>query len=204
MSIKIGQYSYQEFDDYNGNLTAIAEIDYEDGAIIPSKFTSIGRIINCSSIVLHDNITSIGDIEYSSLIIPESVETITKIVGCGGNERRFISISIKNKIPPLIGDICNLSPKDSLTVPQGALNSYKNDPTWGKFKNISENPRLNTQKANKEETTSSNEEINELRSEITELRYEIAELKNEINTLKNKEANSNPFSSILSNFFDRK
>ena len=68
----------------------------------------------------------------------------------------------------------------------------------GKFKNISENPRLNSSSNTSEATTNSNDEIMELRNEILELRQEIANIKNEMNNHKNTSSKSKSVSGFFS------
>ena len=201
-TIKIDGYTYDNFTHYNiGNANSIEELDNANGTVIPDRFISIGRMINYIGTIIPDTIISIGIIRCCSLTIPASVESISVIESYGydlGSERHKISIALKSKIPPMVGDIVNLSKFDILMVPQGALNAYKNHPQWGKFKNISENPRLNSSSNTSEATTNSNDEIMELRNEILELRQEIANIKNEMNNHKNTSSKSKSVSGFFS------
>lgn len=206
MSLKIASRTYYSFSEYKGNVNSIDSID-GDGIVIPEGFVSIGSIYRSAGMIIPDTVISIGEIYYSSLIIPASVESISKIKGSGdrGNDENKITISLKSKIPPMIGSIVDLSRFDSLMVPQGALNAYKNHPIWGKFKNISENPRLNSLTPNTTGTTTSsnNDEIAEIKNEIFELRNEIADLKNMINNPKNMNSESNSVLGLFSKLFEK-
>ena len=205
MSLKIASSTYYSFSEYKGNVKSIDSID-GNGIVIPEGFVSIGSIYRSAGMIIPDTVISIGEIYYSSLIIPASVESISKIKGSGdrGNDENKITISLKSKMPPMIGDIVDLSRFDSLMVPQGTLNAYKNHPIWGKFKNISENPRLNSLTPNTTGTTSSNnDEIAEIRNEIFELRNEIADLKNMINNPKNMNSESNSVLGLFSKLFEK-
>lgn len=205
MSLKIASSTYYSFSEYKGNVKSIDSID-GNGIVIPEGFVSIGSIYRSAGMIIPDTVISIGEIHYSSLIIPASVESISKIKGSGdgGNDKNKITISLKSKIPPMIGSIVDLSRFDSLMVPQGALNAYKNHPIWGKFKNILENPRLNSLTPNTTGTTSSNnDEIAEIRNEIFELRNEIDDLKNKINNPKNMNSESNSVLGLFSKLFEK-
>ena len=205
MALKIASSTYYSFSEYKGNVKSIDSID-GNGIVIPEGFVSIGSIWRSAGMIIPDTVISIGEIYYSSLIIPASVESISKIKGSGdrGNDENKITISLKSKMPPMIGDIVDLSRFDSLMVPQGTLNAYKNHPIWGKFKNILENPRLNSLTPNTTGTTSSNnDEIAEIRNEIFELRNEIADLKNMINNPKNMNSESNSVLGLFSKLFEK-
>lgn len=205
MALKIASSTYYSFSEYKGNVKSIDSID-GNGIVIPEGFVSIGSIYRSAGMIIPDTVISIGEIYDSSLIIPASVESISKIKGSGdgGNDKNKITISLKSKIPPMIGSIVDLSRFDSLMVPQGALNVYKNHPIWGKFKNILENPRLNSLTPNTTGTTSSNnDEIAEIRNEIFELRNEIADLKNMINNPKNMNSESNSVLGLFSKLFEK-
>ena len=205
MALKIASSTYYSFSEYKGNVNSIDSID-GNGIVIPEGFVSIGSIWRSAGMIIPDTVISIGEIYDSSLIIPASVESISKIKGSGdrGNDENKITISLKSKMPPMIGDIVDLSRFDSLMVPQGALNAYKNHPIWGKFKNILENPRLNSLTPNTTGTTSSNnDEIAEIRNEIFELRNEIADLKNMINNPKNMNSESNSVLGLFSKLFEK-
>lgn len=205
MALKIASSTYYSFSEYKGNVKSIDSID-GNGIVIPEGFVSIGSIYRSAGMIIPDTVISIGEIYDSSLIIPASVESISKIKGSGdgGNDKNKITISLKSKIPPMIGSIVDLSRFDSLMVPQGALNAYKNHPIWGKFKNILENPRLNSLTPNTTGTTSSNnDEIAEIRNEIFELRNEIADLKNMINNPKNMNSESNSVLGLFSKLFEK-
>ena len=86
-------------------------------------------------------------------------------------------------------------------VPQGALNTYKNHPQWGKFRNISENPRLNSSSEKSEGAADSNDEFLEIRNEIADLKNEITNLKNKIADLKYKTNDQKSNSGFFSNLF---
>lgn len=207
MSLKIASRTYYSFSEYEGNDNSIESISDAAGIVVPEGFVSIGSIWRSTGMIIPDTVISIGEIYYSSLIIPASVESISKIKGSGdrGNDENKITISLKSKIPPMIGSIVDLSRFDSLMVPQGALNAYKNHPIWGKFKNISENPRLNSLTPNTTGTTTSsnNDEIAEIKNEIFELRNEIADLKNMINNPKNMNSESNSVLGLFSKLFEK-
>lgn len=203
-----GRYSYSDFNSCRGlNINSIESISDASGIVVPEGFVSIGSIWRSTGMIIPDTVISIGEIYYSSLIIPASVESISKIKGSGdrGNDENKITISLKSKIPPMIGSIVDLSRFDSLMVPQGALNAYKNHPIWGKFKNILENPRLNSLTPNTTGTTTSsnNDEIAEIKNEIFELRNEIADLKNMINNPKNMNSESNSVLGLFSKLFEK-
>ena len=182
-NIKIGEYHYSEFSFYLGKSSSIDSISEANGIVIPNDYISIGSIFNCTGIIIPDTIISIGNIYGCNLTIPASVESITKIEGCGkyGTDSNKIVIALKSKIPPMLGKLVGISDFDILMVPQGALNTYKNHPLWGQFKNISENPRLNSSSDKTEGAAGSNDEILEIRNEIAELKNEIADLKYKIN-----------------------
>ncbi len=207
MALKIASRTYYSFSEYKGNVNSIESISDASGIVVPEGFVSIGSIWRSTGIIIPDTVISIGGIHYSSLIIPASVESISEIESTGdrGNDKNKITISLKSKIPPMIGSIVDLSRFDSLMVPQGALNAYKNHPIWGKFKNISENPRLNSLTPNTTGTTTSsnNDEIAEIRNEIFELRNEIADLKNKINNPKNMNSESNSVLGLFSKLFEK-
>ena len=120
MSLKIASRTYYSFSEYKGNVNSIDSID-GNGIVIPEGFVSIGSIWRSAGMIIPDTVISIGEIYYSSLIIPASVESISKIKGSGdrGNDENKITISLKSKMPPMIGDIVDLSRFDSLMVPQG-------------------------------------------------------------------------------------
>lgn len=207
-NIKVGRYEYSDFNSCRGlNINSIESIKSAEGIVVPEGFVSIGSIWGSTGIIIPDTVISIGEIYSSSLIIPASVESISKINGSGdrGNDGNKRTISLKSKIPPMIGSIVDLSRFDSLMVPQGALNAYKNHPIWGKFKNISENPRLNSLTPNTTGTTTSsnNDEIAEIKNEIFELRNEIADLKNMINNPKNMNSESNSVLGLFSKLFEK-
>ena len=204
-TIKINGCIYNNFTHYNiGSANSIEELNNANGTVIPDRFVSIGIMSNCIGTIIPDTVISIGIIKYCSLTIPASVESISEITSYGndrGNESRKISIALKSKIPPLISDIANLSDFDILMVPQGALNTYKNHPQWGKFRNISENPRLNSSSEKSETTANSNDEFLEIRNEIADLKNEITNLKNEIADLKYKTNDQKSNSGFFSNLF---
>ena len=208
-TIKFGERSsYSDFNSYRGhNINSVESISDAAGIVVPEGFVSIGSIWRSTGMIIPDTVISIGGIYYSSLIIPASVESISKIEGSGdrGNDENKITISLKSKIPPMIGSIVDLSRFDSLMVPQGALNAYKNHPIWGKFKNILENPRLNSLTPNTTgiTTSSNNDEIAEIKNEIFELRNEIADLKNMINNPKNMNSESNSVLGLFSKLFEK-
>ena len=96
--------------------------------------TSIGEISNCSNIAISNSVTSIKGIYTSTLTIPASVTTINEISG----ENGCLMLMMESKTPPTLAKAVYLAKDDTLTVPVGAAEAYKNHPMWGKFKNISE------------------------------------------------------------------
>ena len=96
--------------------------------------TSIGEIYNCSNIAISNSVTSIKGIYTSTLTIPASVTTINEISG----ENGCLMLMMESKTPPTLAKAVYLAKDDTLTVPVGAAEAYKNHPMWGKFKNISE------------------------------------------------------------------
>ena len=101
MALKIASSTYYSFSEYKGNVKSIDSID-GNGIVIPEGFVSIGSIYRSAGMIIPDTVISIGEIYDSSLIIPASVESISKIKGSGdgGNDKNKITISLKSKIPP--------------------------------------------------------------------------------------------------------
>ena len=140
---------------------------------IPDSVTSIGNMFGCSNISIPDSVTMIKGIWRSTLTIPASVTTITEI----GGEDGILCLRMENATPPVLAKATNLAKDDVLIVPEGAAEAYKKHPAWGKFKNISEDPRLNKDSAPASKgNAGSNKEISELKKELNELRKDIANL----------------------------
>lgn len=109
-------------------------------------------------------------------------------------------LRMESSNPPSVGKAINLSKDDQLVVPQGALEAYKNDPMWGKFKSIREDPTLgkgavspqpqapvvnngNTEKEiveSKSQLAKKDEEIAELKRQLAQQQEEIANLKKQL------------------------
>ena len=128
------------------SVTSIGKLDNCSNITIPDSVTSIGEISNCSNIAISNSVTSIKGIYTSTLTIPASVTTINEISG----ENGCLMLMMESKTPPTLAKAVYLAKDDTLTVPVGAAEAYKNHPMWGKFKNISErniSASTNTKKA---------------------------------------------------------
>lgn len=95
------------------------------------------RIWGCNNITLPNSLKTIGEISRCNMLtIPNSVISIESI--------NFTSsvLKIDNSTPPILTQ--NSMPNDAsvILVPKGSLDAYKNDPMWGKFKTIREDPSL--------------------------------------------------------------
>lgn len=182
---------------------------------IPSSVNIIRSIRACQGITLPSSITSIGSLLCSwgdgfcslvgSLIItiPSSVLTISEIDG----EKGSMLLRMESFNPPSVGKVTNMSKDDQLVVPQGALEAYKNDLMWGKFKNIREDPSLGKgvaltqqqlsvanngavekEKAElKSQLEKKDEEIAGLKKQLAKKDEEIAELKRQLDAKKASE-----------------
>ena len=177
-------------------LTAIGFIRNCKGISIPSSVTSIGEMWSCSSIIIPSSVTSIGNMTYckditipntitaityircSQIAIPSSVTTISEV---DGNEGTTI-LKMKNMTPPSVGKVTHMSKDDHLIVPQGALQTYKSHPGWGKFKNITEDPSLNEAEGTVQQKTATipvqggTDEIAMLKKEIETIKQQLATL----------------------------
>lgn len=114
--------------------------------VIPSSVQTIGTIDNCNNIALPNTVQSIRYIDRCNMLtIPRSVVSIGEINLCWG----LSVLKIDNSTPPVLTKINGelLLKNDNnerivIFVPKDSLDSYKNDPMWGKFKSIREDPNL--------------------------------------------------------------
>lgn len=155
------------------SVTSMGYMENCSNITIPDSVTFIGNLVSCSNISIPDSITMLNGIYRSTLTIPASVTTIKGIDGENGT----LFLRMESAIPPALANATNLAKDDMLTVPEGATEAYKKHPVWGKFKNISEDPRLNKDSAPASKgNAGSNKEISELKKELNELRKDIANL----------------------------
>ena len=163
------------------SVTSLGEMRDCSNITIPDSVTSIGgNICRCSNISIPDSITMLNGIYRSTLTIPASVTTIKEIDGENGT----LLLRMESAIPPALAKATNLAKDDMLTVPEGATEAYKKHPVWGKFKNISEDPRLNKDSAPASKgNAGSNKEISELKKELNELRKDFNEFRKDIANL---------------------
>ena len=116
------------------HITSIGRFSYCSNITIPDSVTSIAELNSCSNITIPNSVTFIKGIHISTLTIPASVTTINEISG----ENGCLMLMMESKTPPTLAKAVYLAKDDTLTVPVGAAEAYKNHPMWGKFKNISE------------------------------------------------------------------
>ena len=162
------------------SVTSIRSMNYCSDITIPDSVTSMGYMTNCSNISIPDSITMLDGLYRSTLTIPASVTTIKEISGEGGT----LCLRMENATPPVLAKATNLAKDDVLIVPEGATEAYKKHPAWGKFKNISEDPRLNKDSAPASKgNAGSNKEISELKKELNELRKDFNEFRKDIANL---------------------
>ena len=160
------------------SVTSIGEMWSCSSIIIPSSVTSIGNMTYCKDITIPNTITAITYIRCSQIAIPSSVTTISEV---DGNEGTTI-LKMKNMTPPSVGKVTHMSKDDHLIVPQGALQTYKSHPGWGKFKNITEDPSLNEAEGTVQQKTATipvqggTDEIAMLKKEIETIKQQLATL----------------------------
>ena len=142
------------------SVTSIENMTNCSNITIPDSVTSIGRLSNCSNITIPDSITMLNGIYRSTLTIPASVTTIKEICGEDG----ILCLRMESAIPPALAKATRLAKDDMLIVPEGAAEAYKKHPVWGKFKNISEDPRLNADSV----SSSSSDKVSSKQKEKTE------------------------------------
>lgn len=126
--------------------TSVLDSHYEmiyncNDMVIPSSVQTIGSIDNCNNIALPNTVQTIKSINRCNMLtIPQSVVSVTEINLCCGPS----VLKIDNPTPPVLtkieGEVYN--EKTVIFVPKGSLDVYKNDPMWGKFKTIREDPTL--------------------------------------------------------------
>ena len=186
--------------DFSKETTKLGCISGLSGVSLPDTITTIGGLNNCQDIIIPSSVTSIGRLRsYNSTLIvtiPSNVLTISEIDG----EKSTMVLRMESKTPPVVGKVINIVKADQLVVPQGSLDAYKNDPMWGKFKTIREDPTLgkgavspqpqalaaNNGNAEKEKVelksqlAKKDEEIAELKRQLAQQQEEIAELKNQL------------------------
>ena len=124
-------------------VVSVGKLSNCSGIIIPSSFTSIGTIYNCSAITIPSSVTSIGSlVSHGSgnlaLTIPSSVMSISEIDGDYGT----IVLRMESHTPPFLGKIVGIDKTCHLIVPLGASVAYKKDPFWGAFRTIREDASL--------------------------------------------------------------
>lgn len=156
-------------------VVSVGKLSNCSGIIIPSSFTSIGTIYNCSAITIPSSVTSIGSlVSHGSgnlaLTIPSSVMSISEIDGDYGT----IVLRMESHTPPFLGKIVGIDKTCHLIVPLGASVAYKKDPFWGAFRTIREDASLGQDKSVGIQTNiSSNDEKDK---EIAELKSQLAKL----------------------------
>ena len=168
------------------SVTSIGYLSSCSNITIPSSVVSIKGVNNCNAVVIPSTITSINSLlSYEGVLmltIPSSVLTISEIDG----EKGTMVLRMESKTPPVVGKVVNISKGDQLIVPQGAIDAYKNDPMWGKFKTIREDPTLGkgTTPAPQQTPTINNaateKEIAELKQQLAKKEEVIANLKKQL------------------------
>ena len=106
---------------------------YFYNTIIPSSVTDLfyDWVFICEDVVLPPSLKSIGQMSTCRRVtIPKSVKRIDRIVG----ENTLV---LECSIPPKLIE-CDVDADSKLFVPEGAMETYKKDPQWGKFKCICE------------------------------------------------------------------
>lgn len=126
-----------------------------NNVVLPNSMQTIGEIINCNNITIPDTVQTIGDIFHcDNLVIPNTIRAIGKIQGCSmltipkavvsikGISKWYPStLKMESPNPPVLIN-CDPHVNTVVFVPQGSLDTYKNDPMWGKIKTIREDPSL--------------------------------------------------------------
>lgn len=114
-------------------------------SVTDSHYNSIAC---CNNLTIPSSVKTIGSLFRCNMVtIPSSVIMIQSIEGgdprCADYKAHDQVLRIDNPNPPTLAR--NEANEGSvLFVPQGALDAYKNDPQWGKFKRIVEDPTLST------------------------------------------------------------
>ena len=156
------------------------------GVFFPSSVsdTYYDKICGCNNIVLPNCVQAIGRIlGCNMLTIPASVLSIEDVDDGWGWGSTILKMEGSN--PPVLAKN-NVSDSSVIIVPQGALEAYKNDPMWGKFKNIREDPSLGKGVASPQQLTPTanngavEKEKAELKSQLEKKDEEIAELKKQL------------------------
>lgn len=182
----IGLLTIQDKVKIEGNEYIVTKIDEAQGQHYYYRMSGSRKDYNgyrnflCD---IPDTVTSIGNLTGCSTTIPTSVRIISRIY----TSLDPVTIKIKSMSPPMLGNMASASANATLIVPKGALEVYKNHPTWGKFETITEDPSLNEEVAPASKGSAnagSNKEIAELKKEIAELKKDIANLLNAHKNLK--------------------
>ena len=112
---------------------------------IPSSVQTIGGINQCNNIALPNTVQTIKYISRCNMLtIPQSVVSVIEIDLYYGPS----VLKIDNPTPPVLTKIegeyylKNDNKRIVIFVPKGSLDAYKNDPMWGKFETIREDPTL--------------------------------------------------------------
>jgi len=196
------------------SVRTIGRIQNCNNITIPSPVRTIGDISSCNNIALPGSVQTIGDIYHcDNLTVPDSVQTIGRISNCNMLiiSKSVVSVKkidnwgpsilkIDNPNPPVLTECDEPHNGTVIFIPLGSLGAYKNDPMWGKFKTIREDPTLgkgavspqpqapaaingNTEKEKvelKSQLAKKDEEIAELKRQLAQRQEEIAELKNQL------------------------
>lgn len=120
---------------------------------IPTSVTDshYNIIACCNNLTIPSSVKTIGDLFRCNMVtIPSSVTMIQSISGgdprCADYKLHDQVLKIDNPSPPTLARN-DANDGSVLFVPQGSLDAYKNDPEWGKFKRIIEDPTLSTSEA---------------------------------------------------------
>lgn len=149
----------------------------------PSKVTDshYETINRCNNITLPNSVKTIGAIwNCNMLTIPTSVVCINKI------EHQPSIVKMESPMPPILTKNDYPHERTVILVPKGSLDAYKNDPMWGKFKTIREDPTMGkgTAAASQQTPATNNgvteKEIAELKCQIVQRQEEMANLKKQL------------------------
>ena len=120
---------------------------------IPNSVTDshYNSIACCNNLTIPSSVKTIGGLFRCNMVtIPSSVTMIQSISGgnprCADYKLHDQVLKIDNPKPPTLARN-DANEGSVLFVPQGSLDAYKNDPEWGKFKRIIEDPTLSTNEA---------------------------------------------------------
>lgn len=141
------------------------------------------NIFGCNNIVLPNCVQAIGRVlGCNMLTIPSSVISIEEVDDGWGWGSTILKL--ESSIPPVLANN-KVGDSSVIIVPNGALEAYKNDPMWGKFKTIREDPTLGKGTVSApQQTLAANDAATE--KEIVELKQQLAKKDEEIANLKNQ------------------